>query len=394
MTTLTFKGRRYTPQPFDPKLAARQRIGVPGNILYEQNSCIRNLLLWAGTSFQAVFTSVTCYIHLGLFVVLALSFTLIVKTTSYHSAVYALMFPPSAASILMTLTIFSMTFYVSQVFGRWNARFENICKLNGNVTRMTALSVATLSKKEALDVMRYTHAINHIYHLLAGSLSTFADREGYRPLIQRGLLTPSEVEVLLSCGSPGVVLYSWATRIINQSFTGSSKGSPEPILGSLEQCVGGTRGFAAKNIAYTRTQIPFIYFHFKAVLVNAAILCLDWDHAIYFARASSMSCDGYIADDLLLDELDTNRGNCLPGQIVVCVAEIVLVFLFLGLLFLSDTLSDMQGDCQCSYDPGVDLDGLWAESQNVINSIGQRPTNNSETDKVNGKEVDLDRFSF
>eukprot|EP00935_MAST-01C_sp_MAST-1C-sp1_P000881 g881.t1 len=190
---------------------------------------------------------------------------------------------------------------------KWNARFDNVCQTNGNVTRLSALAGAALSKKDAKTVMRYTNAVLHIYYLLNGS-PDLTD-ETWEMLKNRGLLTSEEITKLKKQGSPGVVLYSWAIEAIQNAFAADPKGNllGSHLLSSMEECIGGVRGLGAKQIAYSRTQIPFVYFH-----------------SVY-----------------------------------------LLVVVFLSLLLTATHLAECYGDEQYKYDLGNDLDSLWAESQDM-----------------------------
>ena len=43
---------------------------------------------------------------------------------------------------------------------------------------------------------------------------------------------------------------------------------------AMEQSIGGVRGLAAKQIAYTLTQTPYIYYSAITFLVNAYGMCM------------------------------------------------------------------------------------------------------------------------
>ena len=129
----------------------------------------------------------------------------------------------------------------------------------------------------------------------------------WQRMVARGLLTKAEVAKLQLQGSPGVIVYSWAIKILRCNHAPASlernktnggtrsdnsdnnrrRGSAEegeealrelnmwasgqlPLQLNMEACIGGTRGLAAKQIAYTYAQFPSVYFQAVHVSVNVS----------------------------------------------------------------------------------------------------------------------------
>ena len=63
----------------------------------------------------------------------------------------------------------------------------------------------------------------------------------------------------------------------------------------------------------------------------------------------------------------------MPRCIMVVLVQHVLVFTFLVLLKSAEHLSDAYGFKAYHYDLGVDLDNLWQESINVLQSMDGAP---------------------
>lgn len=250
-----------------------------------------------------------------------------------------------------------MAQFTGQVFARANARFENVCKTNGNVTRLSALVGGLLPPKRALVLMRYVNAIMHIYYLL---LTGGLDDMKWSVLQRRGLLTEEEVNALKLQGSPAVVLYSWVIQVLREESTTAERPGElfNELLRPIEEQYAGTRGLAAKQIAYSNYQIPSNYFHVVYFATNL-YLCLNifgTGHAV--ASALSGPC---VAGD--------SSSSC-PQQAVVCVViQFFFLLLFLGLLLTAEGMINFCGDGVFDYDLGVDLDNLWQESQNVLKSM-------------------------
>ena len=115
--------------------------------------------------------------------------------------------------------------------------------------------------------------------LLSGPL----DDTKWNILLRRGLLTSHEIELLQRQGAPAIILYSWSIRIISQHNTTmggntttivdghqhrSQTADSMMIMRALEESLYELRGFSAKQIAFAKTQIPYIYFHTLLLCVN------------------------------------------------------------------------------------------------------------------------------
>ena len=58
------------------------------------------------------------------------------------------------------LCIFTLTSFLTAVIRKVDTRFENVCKTNGFVTRLSAQAVSLYSKRDAWMLMRYTNVSN------------------------------------------------------------------------------------------------------------------------------------------------------------------------------------------------------------------------------------------
>jgi len=361
-----------------------ERVGVPGHKLFEHDISV--LRLWKGTSFQQVLTSGLFKAYLAFLGLMMLIFSQV----NYNDSMRATNLDPSLKSSINTLCIFTITFFMSSTVSKVNTRFENVCKTNGFVTRLSALAGALYPYDEAKALMRYTNSILHIYYFL---MSGPMNDEKWGKMLARGLLTGEEIEKLKLQGNPGVIIYCWALHILKYCGEVSDykvqKGSQEtmeqaltaannwatgmtPFQLNMETCIGGTRGLAAKQIAYSLFQTPLLYFHSVYVSVNIYLVCTCYDVGHSFARGLNEPCHliaqhpepGHLSDD----GADLN-GTCYSSCITSVLAQIVLLIVFLSILKAAEKLSDAYGPKAYHYDLGVDLDGLWKESQNVLKSM-------------------------
>jgi len=354
------KGYGFSPfWPAGLKDAPTQRVGVPGHTLYPQRWVV--LIRWAGSSFQIVFT----HPLFGFYMVLvALTFS-VFAAVPYSEELRSATVPPHFASALNSICTFLLTFFVGQNFSEANKRFENVCKTNGCVTRLSAIAGALLPQGTALLLMRYTNAIMHIYYLmLPGPL----DDAKWLVLEKRGLLTQEEIGLLQLQGSPAVVIYSWALKALRAvPPRGGQPDMPErfflELVQPLEAQIGGARGLAAKQIAYTINQVPSVYFHIVYFAVNVFLCCTTYEMGHAVGANWDVACDGV-----------AQKGSvCAPVLVMAVLLQVLLVVLFLGVLFTAEGMSDIYGNRVFQYDLGVDLDNLWKESQNVLKSMAHEP---------------------
>lgn len=141
----------------------------------------------------------------------------------------------------------------------------------------------------------------------------------------------------------------------------------------MESSIGGVRGLSAKQIAYTKIQIPKVYYSAVSILVNLYMVCLSFEGAHDFLLAANESCDS-----IVLEKWELNRGygdgsDC-PMRMAWCaVGQVIIIFVFCALLVAAMQMAECFGSLYHHYDLGVDLDALWQESKNVLRAMEQEP---------------------
>lgn len=328
------------------------RVGVPGHETYDYAS-FYSLLRFAGSSFQATLAGTTFYLHIIFFAMCIFIQDWVRPDLSAAS------FPSETVSNLRTLCVFTATFFTGRVASRFNERFHDCCKTNGAVTVVTALSTGYLSESretqsKAVCLIRYTVAILHIYYML---ISGKMDERKWDLLLKEGILTKLEIGLLRDNGSPGVVLYAWSGRILQDCVR---KGELETNQANrIEENISTCRGLAAKQIAYTITQMPLVYFHIQGCAVHFFTALSSWQSANHFVFSQSQNCD-------LADDADCPAYGY--GTITV-IGQLVLIYMFVGLYQASVWMSDPMGTAASNYDLEVDLKNLWTEALNCIKAM-------------------------
>ena len=129
------------------------------------------------------------------------------------------------------------------------------------------------------------------------------------------------------------------------------------------------RGLAAKQIAYHLTQIPFIYFHGVCFVVNAYLACTSWNAAVDMYTARHLNCDDYLSGRYGTG----STGTCVAQLVFVCISQAIVILVFTALFQVGCRLSEWNGSEIYAYDLGFDLDNLWQESKNVLDSLEDMP---------------------
>ena len=283
----------------------------------------------------------------------------------FNDAWRAAQVPSTFATSINTLTIFLLTFFISYVMTKVNARFDAAQIANGAITRVTALAGALFPPLEARALMRYANAIGHLnYFMLSGPM----DNDKWDLLKAREILTEEEVGQLQLQGAPVIVIYMWALHILKQKTT-NSEGAD--IRFQIENAFHVVRGQTALQISYTNFQVPFIYFQAVYVTSMVYILCTCYDTGHSYARGINDPC--YSLTTFPEDDEGTGTGGCPSFAAVTILVQVVLIMIFLIVLKVAEQLADPYGDRSFHYDLGVDLDNLWKNSQEVLKSMSVPP---------------------
>ena len=130
-------------------------------------------------------------------------------------------------------------------------------------------------------------------------------------------------------------------------------------------------GLAAKQIAYTLTQTPLIYYRAISFLVNAYMICLTLDgFGVNYLTHLNRNCE-----QLIHEPNDHTTGDACKMTLVFDFMGHSAVLLSFTTLFGSAmAMGECYGSLPSHYDLGVDLDNLWKESLNVLAAMDcERP---------------------
>ena len=103
--------------------------------------------------------------------------------------------------------------------------------------------------------MRLTHLMYHMYHMLTTGPM---DEPKWELLRFRGLVTTTEMEHLRPLAKAGAAICVWCNTIVEDMKKEGHLHWRQAI--ELNRHIGGARGLAAKQIAYTLTGVPVSFF--------------------------------------------------------------------------------------------------------------------------------------
>jgi hypothetical protein len=256
------------------------KIGVPGGTEVNYKDVAGLFSHWNGSVFQTIHRSQMFYLHL-VFVAIVYSIAHCDFVQEYDED-RLMSLPEMPMSAMQWSSIFLVAFMSSTVYGRFNSRFHDICKCNGALTVVNALSAAYLPHPEAYAVTRYGNSCLCMYYLL---LDGAIDQDEWLCLLHDGRLTAAEIAFLQGKPSAGTIVFSWAAMTLKRSMKAGYIDTMEraEILANLAT----TRGMAAKQIAYQLTAIPKPWFDSFTLLVHVWLMMLTWGTALQSAEEPS-----------------------------------------------------------------------------------------------------------
>jgi len=279
----------------------------------------------------------------------------------------------SLISSVTFLTTFVIGQYYSFVLGRYNGRFENVCKSNGHVTLVSVYcnSWCGLQRNitQTCRLLRFTNLMYHLYHMQI--FGTITD-ERWNTLRRRGLVTKAERATLSTLRKAGTRICAWCDAIVDDlRISGEIS---EWQASRLHEHIGGARGLAAKQIAFQLTGVPFPFLHALTVNITLLLLMMMWNSAIRMMDAlmthgCPLGHGGHSAHPSEAELMaHVKAGHCNNGHAVTLevTGMLLVVILFKAVWHSALDLSDPYGDDVCDYDIDNDLQGLWVESLEQI----------------------------
>ena len=140
----------------------------------------------------------------------------IIFNTVYYDTFWLKLFrlEPWITSTLLSTSIFTITFYNSSVYVLYRQRFNEVFKLNGSMTAVTALCYRMVRSNhvKALALLRYTNSMIFInYSLMEGPMSDTK----WDIMKERQLLNDEEIDMLKDAGNNySTILLTWAAEIV------------------------------------------------------------------------------------------------------------------------------------------------------------------------------------
>lgn len=112
------------------------------------------------------------------------------------------------------------------------------------------------------------------------------------------------------------------------------------------------------------TQVPLVYFHIMSLTLHTWLAVSSWSAAREVAYTWEKPCA------TVSSGAATGQYECYQGvSIVALLAQVLVIYLFVGLYTSAVWMSDPMGTRASNYDLNYDLDNLWKEALNAILSM-------------------------
>lgn len=258
-----------------------------------------------------------------------------------------------------TLCTFLLGFFVSTCLTRWWAiRNDCINSLWACGDDLVLILGSYFGRDTEADkqvretIVRWTILSYELVYKQARAEEDISD------LVEKGLLFPHELDILLPEASKPQVIWSWMCGYMahlaygNPQAGGSRLPYPVTVLPQLHEICRHARGAIGMLFAYTDTQVPFRYVHFLALII--------WMHNLFQAVTSAAVFS-----------------NALIGHQELTFTTIVIEFIFLlfhplvyfGLLHLGvGMLNPLRGKRDIDFPKGAWTFLMFAEMRSLFSA--------------------------
>jgi len=201
----------------------------------------------------------------------------------------------SSNTRIFTLCIFTVTFYVGNVFNRYATRIGDLFKMNGSVGIVAGVACGLVQwdVDHAKALARYANAMVGINYL---SLSGPMDEQKWRIIEQRGMLDEAEISILKKAGSTqATIVFSWAINVVQTAMDDKviTDGYGTYVISHL----GTIRCLSGRQMAYSSLQVPRPYFHLMWLANQTMLVLTILATSIDFAKqARGQTCGATYED--------------------------------------------------------------------------------------------------
>eukprot|EP00854_Cymbomonas_tetramitiformis_P010978 gene10978-12985_t len=192
------------------------------------------------------------------------------------------------------------------------------------------------------------------YMMLSGPM----DPKKWHLLRQRGILLSSEIEKLEQQDDSQLLVYTWVVTKLDH-LQRNEKVFPH-YVNTMERCFGYLITKTNVQQSYSRTQLPFIYYHSTACATTLFLCCQDFTGALAISYSLTHSCVES------LDAENSESGICWSEALVIFNYQMFLMVITTSLLCVATHFSECFESSLSTYDLGFDLDSLWETSAKLL----------------------------
>lgn len=326
------------------------RIGVPGHQMY---SYLNDQQIWLGILGSVWELIVKDLFFYGYVLLYAGS----LFTAGYFRDHQAMVADWNSNNRIFTLCIFTVTFYVGNVFNRYATRIADLFKMNGSVGIVSGVACGWVQwdVDHAKALARYANAMVGINYL---SLSGPMDAQKWGIIEHRGLLDEAEIRILKEGGgTEATVVFSWAINVVqtatDEMIITDDHGTY--LIGHL----GTIRCLSGRQAAYSSLQVPRPYFHLMWLANQTMLILTIMSTSLAFAKQLNGQGCGAVYEELY-------SGVCLGAAIWCAIEGLWYIILIFAIYKVSSYLSDPMGNGCSDYDLSVDMNNLWMDSLRLL----------------------------
>lgn len=268
-----------------------------GNVIQAYRS--ERFWLWqqyAGTIFKInIETTLIAMVGSALFVFFAKTSTheSFLWESGYHAPADASLNENLAAvhniwNIQQTLTTLVLTFFVNQSFSFWRSVYHSVREVQGSLSYFNLLLATNVIRRkdgslsqDGIDFLDDVGQCTRLFHVLfwasrAKRFSVLLSEEGLQRMESRGLMSPKQLDILLSLDLPLEQLFSapleWMIMRCNQAVDEGILPSDNATKSAILRTYIDLRNAFASIINLTAGRMPLSYVQFVQILVDTTIL--------------------------------------------------------------------------------------------------------------------------
>jgi len=277
--------------------------------------------------------------------------------------------------IWASLVNFLLALFNSLTFSRWWDMRSKVGVVMGRSNDI-AVQIAAYCRGEAEGAASARKTLLRYVNLAHALLYKQANKdEDMSDLLDSGLMTELEWDVLRPLVSRYMMVYFWLSDLIHQCAENGVFMYPGTTIRFLQENVTAMRGAAADVFMYLNTQIPYIYVHLITVITKIHLILISMNSAAWVGQGFQ----------------EAPHGAGLSGIFWGYARLFVSVVAYEGLLQIHAVLAKPFGSGHSAFPSEVFFGGVHKSTTTVAGIVDRRPYKNF-FDKTSRQENDASKY--